>query len=367
MRVGIYPADAGGCGHYRLIWPGEAAARAGADVTIVPHDHADARFMAVVQDRYVAAPGRKGTPVPEAVDLIEAPPYDVVVIQRPLHSSLATLIPHIRAAGVAVVVELDDDFWSLAPQNTVWPGVHPRSSPASNWDHLAFAIGCADLVTVSTPALARKVSRWARHAPVVLPNYLPPHAYRVDVKPISDPPVIGWSGSLATHPGDLREVGAAVADVMRRTGATFHVVGTGQGVARQLGIADVSTSGGWLPLDQYHAALDAIHIGIVPLKAIPFNHAKSWLKGIEMAARNIPVVASPVEEYRTLHRDGGCLVAHSTRSWSSTLRTLIEDAQWRAHTAERGRQVADALHIDRHAHLWPEAWALARALRLADA
>jgi hypothetical protein len=35
VKVLVYPADRFGCGHFRMLWPGDALAAAGHDVTVV--------------------------------------------------------------------------------------------------------------------------------------------------------------------------------------------------------------------------------------------------------------------------------------------------------------------------------------------
>lgn len=358
MRVAVYPADLGGCGYYRLIWPAEALRRLGKDVTIVLPDSDDAQLLTLMQDGV----GAFGEPVPHVVGLDKVPEFDVVVFQRPLHMNLVQTIPHLQESGVAVVVELDDDFQALDPRNQVYPSVQPKLSPYSNWKWLAVACDLADGLTVSTDALARVYGRKREHMPTVLRNFLPPHAYSYGPK--TDLPTnIGWTGGLNTHPADLPVMGSAIAT----SGLPFQVIGTGRGVARQLGIGEsrLQTTEGWVPIEDYHAALDAIDIGVAPLADSTFNRSKSWLKGLEYAGRGIPNVGSPLPEYERLAGLGGCLTADSRKDWARTLKRLTDPGLYR-DTAAKAHAAASELCIDNHALEWWDAWTYARAVRLAS-
>jgi hypothetical protein len=362
VRIGVYPADIGGCGHYRAIWPAEAVARNpsfGAEVTIIPPDDPAANIQCLM------ARGRDG--VEHVVGIHELPEHDVIVLQRPLHRLLTEAIPHLQNAGVAVVVDCDDDFMRIDPRNVVWRDVQPGTNPDRNWRHLARAMELADVVTVSTPALQRLYSRDRDHQAVVIPNTLPPHAYAQ--RPDSDPPrKVGWSGSLNTHPNDLPEAGQALrrlADVEEFGG--LHVVGTGVGVREQLGLPETypfTTTDEWVPIDQYHASLDAMDVGIVPLKLDRFNEGKSWLKGLEYAGRGIPSVASPTGPYCQFAALGGSQVAERSKDWWPLLRRLVTDRDWWEHQSDRAFAAAWALRTDAYAHAWHEAWTYARARRL---
>lgn len=368
MRVGVYPADKGGCGHYRMIWPAVEARKLGYDITIHEPGTPESNISAVVRDRYDVVKMRDGsTKRVETFDVLglnEVPPFDVIVLQRPLARQLTDCIPHLQAEGIAVVVELDDDFMQLDPRNTAWHAVQPHLNQESNYRWLRQAIERADLLTVSTPRL-RDIFATKHREPIVLPNYLPMHAYSDRGHQRAVSPIVGWSGAISTHPNDLPEAGA-VRRVMPLAGG-FHVVGTGQGVQRQLGLTEATpfTSSGWVPIDEYHAALDAIDVGIVPLKPSRFNEAKSWLKGLEFAGRGIPSVASPTGPYAQLAALQGCLLGDSPKHWQRTLTKLLADPVYWDERAHAAFEAAWSLNLAKHAHEWPEAWALARAMRQA--
>lgn len=346
MRVLVYPADTGGCGHYRLSWPAEVLRAAGHDVTVIPPASDDASGDAWLVTYRDDADGR-----PRVID-VQPPDADVVVLQRPLRRVMAEAIEVLQAKGVRVVVEIDDDFATIHPANPAFTGTHPRNDPDHNWNHLAHACRVADLVTVSTPALARRYGAHGRVA--VLPNYVP-QRYLTIPRHQGALSVI-WSGNIANHPDDLQQVGNGVAQAVTATGAELRVVGSGKGVCHRLGL-ERGVACGWVPLDMYPGALAQATVGIVPLARTAFNEAKSWLKGLEMASVGVPFVASPTGPYRALHAAGIGLLAERPRDWRRLVTRLLVDEDEREDLAGRWRgTVAARFVLEDHAFLWWEAW-----------
>lgn len=340
MRVVVHPADEGGCGAYRLTFPAGVLANEGADVHVrsTPYD-------AVFQ------PSPLGDRV---IDLVNDVDADVVVLQRPLHRHRVELMAVLQRRGVAVVVEIDDDFHSLHRKNPAWRQTNPAIDRDRNRDWLMRACERADLVTCSTPALAE---RYAPHGRVVvLPNLVPAWYLTVDRQRIDERVVVGWSGSVHTHPGDLEVTDGQVAVAAEQTGAVVAVVGTGDGVQKALQLDVPPLASGWLPLAQYPQAVASFDVGIVPLALSPFNEAKSNLKMSEMAALGVPVVASPTSENRALHELGVGFVVHDDVGWWRATTMLCESDQLRAEMAEAGRAVMAARTYERQAWRWLEAW-----------
>jgi hypothetical protein len=282
------------------------------------------------------------------------PECDVVVFQRPLKRELADVIPHLQRHGTAVVVEVDDDFVTIDPNNAAWVGSHPRLNPDRNWQHLARACALADLVTVSTPALAE---RYGRHGRVcVLPNYVPAR-YLAITRPAHPVPLLGWTGTPATHLRDLEVVRAAVANAVEATESRFLAIGSDQ-TAPLLGISAArASSAPWRPLtDGYPELVASLDVGIAPLAASKFNNAKSWLKPLEYAALGVACVMSPSDEYIRLNALGVGELARRPRQWEGLLRLLLTDHGWRQERAEKGREVMRRLTYSMHCGRWMEAW-----------
>lgn len=345
MKVQVHAADQGGCGYYRMIWPAQAVAAAElCDVEIVLDGQLQ---MDLTVDRHG---------VKKCVD-VEPVDADVLVLQRPLSKLLAEAIPILQAQGLAVVVELDDDFQDIHPENVAWREVQPELNAESNWRWLRKSINHADVFVCTTAQLARK---YGRNTPTrVIPNYLPAH-YR-DVKPNavwSDPWRLGWSGSVATHPNDLQAASVGVQRAISEMRAELHIIGSGLGVADKLGVPAEAVHGTqWVPIEDYPASMAMPHVGVVPLGMTPFNQAKSWLKGLEFAGAGVPFVASATEPYRALHTEHSLgRVAKKPVDWVKHLRALSSEAVWRAESERQRRYVLDNMMIDQHAAEWAAAW-----------
>src|SRR3546814_14571764 len=123
---------------------------------------------------------------------------------------MAQAVAVMRAKGIAVVVDVDDDLSSIHPSNPAWAMHHPVNEGRTvqggrqhlhSWRHLAQACRDATLVTVSTPALLDVYARHGRRH--VLFNYLPEHYYGL---PRQDSDTIGWPGLFHPHPKDRTSV-----------------------------------------------------------------------------------------------------------------------------------------------------------------
>lgn len=358
MRVQVLAADEAGCGHIRLIWPGEELARQGHDVTMVLPKDRDVRMT--VQDETV-------------LDVVEPPGGwpDVMVFQRLTHPWMAQAVPLLRSKGVAVVVDVDDDLSCIHPRNPAFEALHPRNARnfdprgqvrPHSWANLAAACRDATLVTVSTPALLDVYAAHGRGR--VLPNVLPAH---YDAAVHTDSDVIGWPAALASHPDDPSAVGGAVARLVNDDSAVFRVVGPSTGTGAAFGLRrDAVGITADVPVTQWAQAVAELGIGIAPLADTRFNAAKSWLKPLEMSAVGVPWVGSPRAEYRRLHALGAGVLADRPRTWYRELARLRASESARTDLAGRSREAVRALRFEHQAWRWLEAWSDAVALQRGD-
>lgn len=358
-------ADRSGCGQYRVMFPAEAVnARSNElDVCVATADHlgADATFDGTSYKI-------RRVDVPAGVK--------VVSFQRPLQTAMAGAIAWLRRTrpDLGIVVELDDDLLNVPPSNTAYSQIQPRFNPTENTKWLRDAIANCDVLTVSTPELARRYGG-ANHQTFVVRNGVP--ASMLDNpsrtqsrnrghKELNVDRVIGWAGYTGTHAGDLEVTSHALSDIVgvdRTNGraVTFRNVGPRDGLSRALGIfdGDIEASG-WLEPDMYRLALGEIDIGIVPLADTSFNRAKSTLKALEFAAAGVPVVASKLPEFVELQKAGMpiWLVKDRRREWHGALQRLLaldddELADLGAAHREFVRRNATA---DHRAEDWVRAW-----------
>ncbi len=342
MRVRVHPADRAGCGYTRLRWVSAALKEQGADVTV-----AESIPARLDRDLRVIGAAR-----------IDA---DVAVFQRVFKPDLLTVIRGVKDQGIAVVIDVDDDFMALGPQHPAFHRLHPHTTPTGrSWSVLREAIQLADVVTVSTPELARKYNG------VVVRNCVP-RAYLSIEGSASTPPIIGWTGTPVFHPGDLEVVSDAVSRICADGDARFRAIGDRE-TLDILGVPNQQHQSA-LPLETFAYAKAVAHldVGIVPLAESQFNAAKSWLKMAEYSALGVPSVVSPTPENLVLHDQGIGLVAHRPREWRRHLLALLGSSDLRAEMGGRAREVMADLTIEDSMSMavW-DAWQLAfeRADRL---
>lgn len=348
LRVLVTYADKGGCSFYRLVAPSRVLMSQGMDVTL---DYQAGSIETTVRD------GR----------IISVSPldYDVVVFQRPLMRNAADAITLVKEQGIAVVVELDDDYWNIQKANYFRDHAQPNTSPHSNHRHLTRCLELADLVTVSTPALRRLIpNRNVR----VLRNMVPERYLSLEKSDTTEwdavggKTLVGWSGTPETHAGDLSVCGNSVAVACRNHDARFLCIGS-EFSANMLGFeSGEALFSPWVDFENYAQAVTVFDVGIVPLILNPFNQSKSYLKGLEYAALGIPFVASPTDEYTRLATSGVGILAKEKHDWLRALNRILDDEPFRAGLIGAGREFAARNTYEAHAHQWAEAWQHAREI-----
>ena len=349
MRVAVLPGDTGACGHYRLIWPADAVRALRPDWEITVYDP-----RAVKIERTVAGIRVHGLPWSE---------IDLLVTQRVGLPAVAELCAFVQERGVSVAMDVDDAMWALDPDNTAyrsWNAPRTARSPL-HWSIIDQAAEAADLVTVTTPALAE---RYGGHGRVeVLPNRIPRMALTV-APPMPRPlvPIAGWSGLLATHPHDPKAVGDAVKVVTAAGLVRPAVMGDSYRTGKMWGtrVIDLPVQPLGMP---YYRQLAQLDIGMVPLdlsgSSAVFNRAKSSLKALEMAAVGAAVVASPSPANLEFSQEVPIRIADDPTLWLWHLEELA-DPQVRAEQVEKQRAAVEAGWVlqDR-AEDWAAAWAAA--------
>lgn len=350
MKIYVFPADQTGCGFYRMIWPAEALAKQGHDVVVVRPNQRDQMLQAKLD-------------ASERVVSVRLPQdADVVVFQRVTHKYLVQAIPLIRAEGIAVVIDMDDDLTCIHPANPAFHMLHPRDPKLAlhSWQNTTDACDAATLVTVSTPSLQKRYG--VRTPSHVLYNAVPERYLEVQHE---DSDVVGWAGSVHSHPTDLQVMGSAIAQLLQLK-RTFKVVGPLQGVHTALGISqkfELETTDVIRDIRNWPLAVTTLGIGVAPLAESKFNMSKSWLKPLEYAAVGVPCVVSPMPEYSRLARKGIGVIAKRPDQWRRHLLALIREPLLRSELSERGRLAASKQTIEGNAWRWLEAWSEAIELQ----
>ena len=284
----------------------------------------------------------------------------VVVMQRYMDVGMAGIVQRAQGTGQIVINDVDDWFWGIHENNAAYGAVDPLLNMGSNTSHYRETLLASNVVTVSTQFLACEIAKFGDVRVEVIPNGVDARRYE-QRRHRKATPIIGWAGSTGHRSGDLTVLQKPFAEI--RDEFHFHHTGANDRYptfAEEVGLAEKQvTTLPMLPPHEYPYGM-VFDIGVVPLVDIPFNHAKSNIKGLEYAAAGVPFVASPLPEYVELseqHHIGR--LAKTSRDWVRELRAL-GDYETRLEEAVRQREAVLALSAKQQARLWDELiWSLA--------
>ena len=336
MRFRLFPRDFEGVGSYRVLYPyGFMEAEGGHEAT-------------------VDIGGKQGNivlvnfPDPEKDTADE----DAYVFQCRWETVTPSVIDWVKSQGKLAIFELDDFYHGLppsAPANRLF-----KNTKAHALTSMTECIRKADIVTVSTPALAEFYSRFNRNI-YVLPNYLRWADWR-NVTPAFEKDRrirVGWMGNLKFRGDDLAVLRGLLRPWLERNPhVDFAQVGDVEPVVHDyLGIPEdrrLTYTGQVFP--KHVGPTSMLDIGLVPLTMHAFNECKSHLKGMEYAACGIPCIATPTAPYREWVEEGvNGFLARKAKDWIRALDTLVNDDELRRqmgrnayekaqeHTHETGR------------------------------
>lgn len=326
--VVFFRSDWQGCGFYRCEQPVAALVRAG--------------VAASVADR---VPTRNRGAAIEALRT----PAAALVFQRPLAPGLPEVVAVARREGRRVLVELDDDVWSVAPHNPAAP-FFTREALGRLGDCIRAAHG----VIASTPALAARIGAVTGQREIaVIPNAVDP---ALAGPPRGDaaqrPLVVGWAGG-ASHRADFRVARDAVLAAQRWSMTEAHFYGddplAGTPGPRRIHPWTASVPAHYRNIAAFDAAL-------APLENSRFNRSKSALKWMEHALHGTPMVLSDVPCYREAATDGTtALFAADAKAFALLLRRLVLDPALRESIGAAAQAEVLARHtIDRRLPLYKE-------------
>lgn len=251
-----------------------------------------------------------------------------------------------------IIVDVDDYYEGLTPANKAYLLSHPEHNKISNRENYEKAIAAADLIVVSTPFLLDYYS--SKYPNVVMVRNGVNMEQFTPMKHKTSRPTLGWTGSIAFRNNDLEQLREWLPDFLEEHDLYFHHAGA----AGDISFADVTginptrlRTSPIVPITEYANGFK-FDIGLVPLNPIPFNEAKSNIKGLEYAASGIPFIASDTGEYRLLAEDGVGILATTPDDWRSAAETLLDRHQ-RQQYSIRGVEVVRAnWSIEARANEW---------------
>lgn len=270
--------------------------------------------------------------------------FDVALLKQLMQRQSPHQVKAAQALGQHVVVDVDDFYAGLGPDNKAWASLDPARNKGQSTDLHEQVVMLADTVTVSTQFLLDHY-RERRDRVFLVRNGISPKQF-MPRKHKPGKPVLGWVGATGWRANDITPLAEWLPGWLVEHDVMFlhagHVEGDPDfaqlaGVPEdrmiRLPLAPVATYGGLFQMD----------IGMVPLAGTDFNEAKSCLKGLEYAASNIPFVATPTGEYARLGEQGVGRLAVTPGEWRQHLTELLV-FDVRRREAQRQRRLVLAEH-----------------------
>jgi len=271
---------------------------------------------------------------------------DVIVLQRYMHMQVLPDMKRAQAAGQIILNDVDDWYWGLSDKNHAKAASDPNLNKVENTDWYRQIIEQSGGVIASTPFLRDKMLEWNDNV-ALHTNYVNTEQFKDVPEFVTDDPirklVVGWMGSTAHRSGDLEILKPYANEIAKF--AKFHHTGDVQApniprFNKEMGLSAgvVSTS----PFLAPHALHNGFtfNVGIVPLTNIPFNHAKSYIKGIEYAAAGIPFVASWSPQYEELVEIHGIgTLAREPSEYVSLLKDFLDEDYRKQQSIEIRKKV----------------------------
>lgn len=331
MKILFFYANLQGNGHYRCIYPGRALAGNGHSV----------HFTDCIE-------------IWRESDLPLDLSYDVYVFQLSQDQEALRCMKALGEAGKVRIYEVDDYYHAIPFDNPAFSGF--RRGKGIKLAVMEECMREADAVTVTTPELAERYSRYNPNV-FPLPNCidLRDSAWRIVVpKTTRDEVVIGWAGS-PSHLEDFRLILGSLERVCRRYPRVKVAVGGPENVFSLLKNIPEEQKVYYPPVEfsNYPRMLSRFDIGLVPLQDNEFNRCKSDLKGLEYSCLGIPFLASPLPSYRRLVKDGeNGFLCSNPREWYTRLCRLVEDADVRRRMGQRARETVRKKMVTEYVFLW---------------
>ena len=284
--------------------------------------------------------------------------WDVVVLKLLMRRDTPHQVIQARKTGQKVIVDVDDFYAGLTPDNQAYAVTHPDQDPERNRDHYERVIAAADVVTVSTPFLLDWYSE--RHPDVRMVRNGVDFGRYTRVKDRAGwQPTIGWVGGIPWRSGDLETLREWLPSFVAEHDLQLHHSGhldkRPDTFWQKAGVPeDLVSTYPMRPILDYPQLFDGFQIGIVPLTDIPFNHAKSTIKGLEYAAAGIPFVAAASPEYVRLADLGIGRVASTPDEWIKHMTDLLDPAIRKREAARQRALLSQQFSMRQRGREWAQ-------------
>ena len=182
------------------------------------------------------------------------------------------------------------------------------------------AVQHADRVIAGNTILADWASDYNGDV-IVIPSCVSPESYhqKTDYQ-VSDPPRLGWIGSVDNE-ANLCLIRSALGEIHRRTGARLTLIGTTRPT-----LGDLERLIDRVPWSEaiQHSSLAELDLGIMPLRDDPQTRGKCGYKLLQYAAAGTPSIGSPVGTNEEILSRLGMPAARSQDEWVDAVLDLLE-------------------------------------------
>lgn len=271
---------------------------------------------------------------------------DVVHIHRFVGGDSQRAVERLRAQGVGIVWDNDDDIANIPRSNPnyVKYGGAKRAAFARA---IAAMLRTVDVVTTPSAVLAQRFRAGGAADVRIIENHLPdafPGQKAIQHHGVT----LVWLAGLE-HQVDFQRL-RLQETLLRLLDAhpELRIVSMGLGLGLKSDRYEHIPKVEFFDLPRTLARAD---FGIAPLAAMPWNEAKSNVKLKEYGAAGLPWLASPVGPYLGMgESQGGLLVPDD--GWHEAIDRLIDDARGRKKLAKRAAKWAKGETISKHVGEW---------------
>ena len=237
-----------------------------------------------------------------------------------------------RIVGKPILFDFDDAIFHMYDARSGWPARLLLDGKLEPLLRRVDACACGNAY------LRDYAARFCANS-IVVPTVVDTEQYRPASARPAGPVTIGWIGSPSTWPNVLPLL-PLLEELARTEGIRVRVVGAGRAAqADRFPGLDVVE---WSEPSEI-AEVQAMDIGIMPLRDRPFERGKSGYKLIQYMACGLPTVASPVGVNREIVEDGANgLLASGIEEWRAALARLIANPDLRRKFGKAGRAKAEA-------------------------
>lgn len=301
---------------------------------------------------------------------------DVVMFSRVYPIDPLPLIRQFKQAGKRVVYEMDDDLWTVNPDN---PSVAISVEKRWQYEHI---VSEAHAITTTTEFLAKKLRKFNKNV-FVCPNAIDYNHY---IERFRSPGrlVIGYSGA-ASHWKDLELIVDPLLELQGKYDFDFVLQGMvatpleseaytmrqilnlklqpekTRYIEATLSLYEKLRGLKYIHIPFYVPFLHAsilrrcdMDIGLAPLTDNEFNRGKSCLKFYEYASMGTATLASDVLPY---NKEVGYCAKNNKKDWTKKLEKLIVDEKFRKELQEKqSKWVKDNRDIVLISKAWEKAF-----------